>query len=128
MKKTILGITAIYLSLASCQPNKISNSYQSNKLETPLIIDPFEVENSFAQMEIINSEKKDTIKLQTDNWGRTNPLLDTTKTYYAIIKPGQGYDGNPGDKFKPYKTKKFIPNKNLTILQKESELETLAKK
>jgi hypothetical protein len=129
MKKITIGLSGLYLSLISCQADKISNSYQSKKAPIPLLLDPFEEKDiSFAQISIIDKEKNDTINLQTDNWGRTNYKLDTTKTYYAFVNPGYDPNGKPGDQFKPYITQEFNPNKNLTILKKEAELENLVKK
>jgi hypothetical protein len=130
MKKTILALTSLYFSLTACEPKKEIklNSYQSNEVRIPLLLDPLEEERSFAKMKLIDMDNKDTIDLQTDNWGRIYENLDTTKTYFAFVEPGYNPNGNPGDQFKSYKTKKFIPNKNLTILKKGSELEKLAKK
>jgi hypothetical protein len=130
MKKVIIGLTTLYFSLISCEPKEqiISNSYQSNKIKTSLLLDPLEEERSFAKIYLIDKENKDTTILQTDNWGRAEYKLDTTKTYYAFIKPGYDLNGNPGDQFKPYKSKEINPkDEKLKIIQKESDLEKLAK-
>ena len=121
MKKGLAIITGLYLLSSSCQ---------SNKSMTDLILDPFkDEETSFAQMYIVDEKNNDTTYLQTDNWGRAKCELDTTKTYFAFVKPGYEPTGEPGDQFKPYKTQSFSPKgEKLNILKKESELEILANK